>query len=412
MTSNAPRRLFVWAWLPDAATPVVAGVLERHGSNINFAYGRSYLDRVGAVPLYMPELPLQRGSQRPPAGMTIAGCISDATPDAWGRRVILHRRYGHTDDIDPGELDELTYLAESGSDRIGALDFQASADEYVPRTQTATLNELLQAADRLQHGEPFSPALDQALLHGSSVGGARPKALLDDGDKKYIAKFSSTTDPYPVVKAEAVAMELARRVGLTVAATSIVNVLDRDVLLVERFDRAPGNRRKMMVSALTILGLDEMAGRWATYHDLADTIRTRFIDPVNTLRELFARITFNIICGNTDDHARNHAAFWDGANLELTPAYDICPQLRSGGIAAQAMAIGVDGFRWSNLAGCLNAANTYLLDAPQARSIIEHQLEIVQAEWEDAADRCRLTTAEKAQIWRRQMLNPYALENW
>ena len=31
---------------------------------------------------------------------------------------------------------------------------------------------------------------------------------------------------------------------------------------------------------------------------------------------------FNILCGNSDDHARNHAAFWDGYAPALTPAYD------------------------------------------------------------------------------------------
>ena len=78
----------------------------------------------------------------------------------------------------------LTYLLESGSDRIGALDFQASATEYVPRAlDHATLDELAEAAERVEQGIPLSPELDQALLHGSSVGGARPKALLDDGGR-------------------------------------------------------------------------------------------------------------------------------------------------------------------------------------------------------------------------------------
>ncbi len=40
-----------------------------------------------------------------------------------------------------------------------------------------------------------------------------------------------------------------------------------------------------------------------------------------------------------------------GTVLTLTPAYDICPQPRSGGEAAQVMAIGQDGYRMSQLAG-------------------------------------------------------------
>src|SRR3546814_2737221 len=88
-----------------------------------------------------------------------------------------------------------------------------------------------------------------------------------------------------------------------------------------------------------MLGLDEMMARYASYQDLAEIVRHRFTDPSAILRQLFARIVFNILCGNTDDHARNHAAFWDGERLTLTPAYDICPQGRSGQEASQAMLI-------------------------------------------------------------------------
>lgn len=410
MTSD---RAYVWVWLPGATEPVVAGALDPVGNGLHFTYGRSYLDRREAIALYLPELPLRRGAIRPPAGMRMAGCIDDAGPDAWGQRVVLHRHVGAAaSDTDPAVLGPLTYLLESGSDRIGGLDFQRTPDAYEPRDPPATLVELQQAADRLQAGEPFSPALDQVLLHGSSLGGARPKAALDDGGRKLIAKFSSTTDPYPVVKAEAVAMNLARRVGLDVAGTEITECLGRDVLLVERFDRTAPGERRLMVSALTILQLDEMLGRYATYWELADIIRERFTGPRATLRELFARIVFNICIGNTDDHARNHAAFWDGTMLTLTPAFDICPQTRSGGIAAQAMAFGRDGARASRLADCILAApDTYLLTPVDARSIVDRQLEVINSQWADAADEARLTAAERNQLWHRQILNPIALED-
>ena len=265
----------------------------------------------------------------------------------------------------------------------------------------------------MEAGEPFSPSIDGALLHGSSIGGARPKALLEDGDRKLIAKFSSSTDPYPVVKAEAVAMDLARRVGLNVAATEITTSLGRDVLLIDRFDRTtiPGERR-MLVSALTLLELDEMAGRYATYFELADMIRKRFISPLETLRELFSRIVFNICVGNTDDHARNHAAFWDGSMLTLSPAYDICPQTRSGGEAAQAMAIGRDGFRLGQLEGCVTAAEAYLLTETGAREIIDRQLLVINDQWLDAAEASHLTEAERNLLWNRQILNPFATDGY
>lgn len=191
------------------------------------------------MPLYLPELPLRPGPIRPLAGLTVAGCIRDAGPDAWGQRVILAERVGRlTTNSDTGDLSLLTYLLESGSDRIGALDFQTSARTYEARVTDATLQQLATAADLLDAGQSLPAALGMALLHGTSVGGARPKVLLNDGERKLIAKLSSSTDVYPVVKAEAVAMELARRVGLNVPQTEVIEVHGRDVLLVDRFDHS------------------------------------------------------------------------------------------------------------------------------------------------------------------------------
>jgi serine/threonine-protein kinase HipA len=415
-----PERAYVWVWLPGATEPVVAGQLRADGDLISFNYGRSYLERREAIPLYLPELPLRTGRIRPSGALQVAGCIRDAGPDAWGQRVILARHAGRlTKSSDPADLTLLTYLLESGSDRIGALDFQTSPTEYVSRSSSATLAEVQSATDRFLAGEPFSPELDAALMRGTSIGGARPKVLLSEmvpgrPDRDIIAKLSVQSDPYPVVKAEAVAMDLAHRVGLNVAGTRLTECLGRDVLLVDRFDRCPvsgsaqiaSRQRRLVVSALTMLGLDELEGRYATYHQLADLIRERFTDPDATLHELFSRIVFNICVGNTDDHARNHAAFWDGSALTLTPAYDLCPQLRSGESADQAMAISRDGRRTSQLAVCLDAAEVYHLSRAQATEIAEHQVTVITEQWHDAAEAARLTAAEREQLWGRQILNP------
>jgi serine/threonine-protein kinase HipA len=410
MTSE-PQQAFVWTWLPGTPDPVVAGRLDTVGQIVTFTYGRSYLAREDRIALYIPELPLGRGAISPLVG-DVAGCIADAAPDAWGQRVILNRRVGQAD-LDTTDLSLMTYLLESGSDRIGALDFQASASEYVARsTDRATLKELAQSAERVERGVALSPALDQALLHGSSVGGARPKALLSDGDRRLIAKFSSTTDTYPVVKGEFVAMELARRAGIDAAAVKLTSVLGKDALLIERFDRPASGGRRAMVSALTMLGLDEVAARYASYTELADLIRARFTDPISTLRELFARIVFNILTGNNDDHARNHAAFWDGSALTLTPAYDICPQPRAGGETAQLMAIGKDGYRMSQVAGCVARASTYLLSESDAREIVDQQIDTIEAQWADVCDQAALAEVDRAGFWRRQFLNRYATEGY
>jgi serine/threonine-protein kinase HipA len=416
MTSEELTEAFVWIWLPGATEPVVAGRLAAVGDLLNFNYGRSYLDRADAIPVYLPELPLEPGERVPLPELTVPGCIADAAPDAWGRRVIMNRLLSAgAGTADPAALSTLTYLLQSGSDRLGALDFQASPTEYVGRdASSGSLEELMQSAERVEQGIPLSPDLDQALLHGSSLGGARPKALLRTGDGgKLIAKFSSTTDTYAVVKGEFMAMELARRVGLDAAPVRLERALRKDVLLVERFDRPPRlGERRAVVSALTILELDEMLARYATYVDLAQAIRARFTDPRRTLRELFARIVFNILVGNTDDHARNHAAFWDGAALTLTPAYDICPQPRSGGEAAQIMAFGPGGSRMSQVAGCVEAASTYLVSEPDAREIVDHQIETIEANWDEVCDLAGATAVDRDYFWRRQFLNPYALQGY
>jgi len=415
MTSEQPTEAYVWIWLPGASEPVVAGRLQVTGDIIDFNYGRGYLARDGAIALYLPELPLRPGRIAPLPGLNVAGCIADATPDAWGQRVIMRRMVGVDMGLeDPAELGRLTYLLQSGSDRIGALDFQLSPDAYTKReVGSAPLHELMQSAQRVEEGLPFSTALDEALLHGSSIGGARPKALLNDRDRRLIAKFSSTTDRYAVVKGEFAAMELARRVGLDVAPVRLEQVLGRDVLLVERFDRVPGTeQRRAVVSALTILELDELSARYASYEALAHKVRARFTDAPRTLRELFARLVFNILVGNNDDHARNHAAFWDGEALALTPAYDICPQPRAGGETTQAMSIGADSFRMSLLSACVERASTYLLAEAQAREIVDHQIDVIESQWSEVCDIARMTKVERAYFWRRQFLNPYALQGY
>jgi len=412
MTSE-PTEVFVWVWLPGATEPVVAGLLTPSGSVIDFGYGLSYLGRENAVPLYLPELPLQEETLSPSVG-NIAGCIDDAGPDSWGMRVILNRLLG--EGSEPSDLGPLSYLIESGSNRIGALDFQLSATRYIPRGDgPVTLEQLAEAAVMVERGERLPPELDQALLHGSSAGGARPKAVLHDGDRQLIAKFSSTTDTYPVVKAEFVAMELARRASLDVAKVELARVMHKDVLMVERFDRLPGGRRKAMVSAMTILGLNENSAIFASsYYDLGTAILERFTSPAATLAELFSRITFNILVGNNDDHARNHAAFWDGVNetLTLTPAYDIAPTPRAGGEAQQLMAIGDDGWRMSQVAGCVERAGLYRLSEAEARFIVDNQIEVIRAEWDPVCDLASVSSAERQLMWGRQFLNEYALYDY
>ena len=425
MTSNIVQKdqekeAFVWIWLPEETKPIVAGRLEADTSNgsgnILFNYGKSYLERINnrqpVMSIYEPELPLKAGALPLLEGLTIPGCIRDAAPDAWGRRVIINKKLGLKGaGTDTAELHELTYLLESGSDRIGALDFQRSPTEYVPRAaNNVSMEELIESAERVEKGVPLTPELDQALFHGSSIGGARPKALIQDQSKKYIVKFSSSTDLYSVVKAEFIAMRLAEMAGLNVAPVKLARAANKDVLLIERFDRLPKNQewsRKAMVSALTILGLNDMTARYASYEKFAELIRQRFTEPKGTLKELFSRLVFNILCGNTDDHARNHAAFWNGKELTLTPAYDICPQGRTGNEASQAMLISGNN-NLSQLTLCLQAARNFHLSEDDARTIFNRLIDTIEQNWKIVCDEADLSEVDRSLLWGRQFLNPYS----
>jgi serine/threonine-protein kinase HipA len=406
------KEAYVWIWLPCETKPVVAGLLQRDQDRLLFNYGKSYLARKNAISIYGPELPLRSGDIPLKDGLSMPGCIRDGSPDAWGRRVLINRKLSlKGDEAATHDLGELTYLLESGSDRAGALDFQTSATEYEARgMDQASLDDLLRSAEQVERGVPLSPDLDKALQHATSLGGARPKALLTSDHTKYIAKFSMTGDIYNVVKAEFVAMRLASLAGLNVSPVRMEKALGKDVLLVERFDRERVKSawiRKAFVSALTMFEIDEMMARHASYETLSEIIRLRFEDPQGNLRQLFGRLTFNILCGNTDDHARNHAAFWDGKNLQLTPAYDICPQSRAAEEAGQGMRIR-GTFNRSQLTLCLQVAPQYLLSEEEAKAIILQQVKAIRTHWKAICDEGALTHVDRAYLWGRQFLNPFA----
>lgn len=418
MTSkNKYKEAYVWIWLPNETKPIVAGKLEADGDTLSFNYGKSYLERTKDKPpacsIYEPELPLKAGALPNLNGLRMPGCIRDSAPDAWGRRVIINQKLGLKGaDTDTATLDELTYLLESGSERIGALDFQQSPTEYVARSaKNVSVEELMQSAERVEKGVPLRPELDQALYHGSSIGGARPKALIEADGTKYIAKFSASNDLYSVVKAEFIAMRLAALAGINVAPVKITKAANKDVVLIERFDRIHNGNdwtRKSMVSALTLFGLDDMMARYASYETLAEIIRHKFVEPKNTLKELFSRLLFNILCGNTDDHARNHSAFWNGKNLSLTPAYDICPQGRAGNEAGQAMRIIGDN-NLSQFKSCLAAAQNFLLSKADAYEIFTHQKSVIEQNWQAVCDEAELSEVDRKLFWGRQFLNPFSI---
>ena len=407
----------MWAWLPGSRTPAPVGQVAAREGRFQFRYMLSYLENPAAISLYEPELPLRRGWIPPRENMTIAGVLKDASPDSWGQRVIIARLTGTRGSAAADvELDTLTYLLESGSNRIGGLDLQSSAETYVARSSGASLAELHTAAQDLVAGT-LSPELAEALQYGTAIGGARPKAIIVDKDGgEWVAKFSLSTDLYPVVKAEAAGMRLAARVGIDVPEVRVVSAGGRDVLLVRRFDRPGDGTRRMMVSALTMLGFDDFLGaRWSSYPELMDVLRKHAPSGTGLGRTLFERIAFNILITNIDDHARNHAAFWDGHHLTLTPAYDLLPHLRTSHEARQAMDIGraptpdQNGDRRSTRTTCVNAAGEYNLSGREAAEIFDRQIDVIAESWRDVADEVGLTREQADSLFGTTVLPPNAL---
>lgn len=359
------REAYAWIFLEGQVEPILCGSIEEENGLYYFNYERSYLDKSKENPntffIYEPELPLIEGRLSLFPQLKMPNAIRDASPDAWGRRVILNKISG--------------------------------------------------ASSKEQDTNDFCE-FDQALLHGSAIGGARPKALYEENETQYIAKFSTFDDHYSVIKAEYIAIRLAKLVGIDVAPVKLIRVAYKDVLLINRFDRVllkNSWERKRVVSVLTLFGLDEMMARYTSYEVLCEIIRQRFQNSEETLEELFKRLVFNVLCGNNDDHVRNHAAFWDGESLKLTPAYDICPQARSGIEASQAMLI-TGGDRRSRIEVCINARNQFLLSNAKATEIVNHQINTTEKYWNSVCEEADLTKEESNFFWRRQFLNPYSLE--
>ena len=411
MTSKTQhnKEAYVWMWLPTALEPTVIGKMVLAEGKYHFTYGKSYLTRTDALTLSPMELPLSAQTFSPIGLHEMPACLRDASPDAWGRRLIDYQ-FPH---LNPNELD---YLLLSGSDRIGALDFQHSATEYVAReAEPIQLEAVEELAEMLEADQPPNPKLIPILMHGTSIGGTRPKCLIEMNCKAYIAKFSLSSDQHTFVKNEYIAMRLAAKMGLTVAPVLLKSIHGRDILLVERFDRTiqqNGMYRKHMLSALSLLGLHEMEARYARYIDFADVIRQYSSDPKTSLRELFSRLVFNVLIGNTDDHARNHAAFWNGHHLTLTPAYDLSPQLRVGHEATQAMMIDGGSGNFATLKNVFSIHRHFLLSENDARDIIQQQLNTLETHWVNICDEANLPALERSRLWGSTVKSEYALQGW
>ncbi len=221
---------YVWVWLPNQIQPVVAGKIEKSNDDYDFYYGKSYIENSQAIALHEKELPLIE-KQRFTSPSRLPFVFRDALPDAWGQRLLQH--FYHKEILTP-----LDMLLHSNSDRIGALHFQTDPAIFQLQDENqVTFDQLITVTELIEKGLSIPPELDRALNHGTSIGGARPKAVINNNNKKMIAKFSTSTDIFPIVQAEYAAMQLARKLKLNVANVELIEIKNKYILLVERFDR-------------------------------------------------------------------------------------------------------------------------------------------------------------------------------
>ena len=403
MTSDGrPTECFVYLTLPGQTTAVTAGrfVLSdaHHGTPVGrFIYGKTYLARPDAVELDPVELKLATRTYETTGLGGVFGALRDAGPDHWGRRVI-ERHAGQ------GSLGELDFLLQSPDDRAGALGFGLNQTPPAPRrrfNQTLDLEKLQSLADAILAGEALptnaeADQIEELLLLGTSMGGARPKAVVEDRHGLWLAKFNRADDRWNQARVEHAMLLLARSCGITTAESRVVSVAGRDVLLVKRFDREKtqdGYLRARMVSGLTLLGGGDSPvdrARWS-YVQLAEELRRVSEQPGADAAELFRRMCFNALISNLDDHPRNHAVIATGRTWKLSPAYDLTP---STPISLErrdlAMSIGDQG-RFANADNLLSQCARFLLDPRQAQSLLKKLEKRVEATWYEVARRAGVT---------------------
>lgn len=409
ISRQEPRRCFVYMTLPGATTPVTAGRYElrsdHNGSPVGrFLYGRTYLARKDAVEIDPVELKLAARNYVTTQHDGVFGSLRDAAPDYWGR-LVVERALGKD------KLPEIDYLLKSRDDRAGALGFGLNEKPPAPNwvfNKTLQLEQLQATALAvLKSDKPLTnheaEQVRKLLLRGTSMGGARPKAVVEDDEGLWLAKFNRPEDSWNVARVEHAMLVLAKHCGLSVAESRIVSVAGKDVLLVKRFDReklAKGYLRHRMVSALTLLRSDESIadrGKWS-YVALAEELRRVCSNPKKDASELFRRMCFNALISNTDDHPRNHAIIAKDRKWKLSPAYDLTPSRQvSEEHRDLAMTIGDFG-RYASAQNLLTQSRRFLVEPAQAERMIADMETTVLQSWRKIAREAGVTHVDCEKI--------------
>ena len=382
-------RAYVYLQLPGSLENVTAGFFEqqeRAGVAVGiFVYNPTYLGLPGAVPLDPFELPLRDGRFETVKLSGIFGSIRDASPDAWGRSIIERH-------LNRSDLSEVEYLLHSPEDRVGALSFGRGKSPPPPASRfnkVLELAKLLEFAKAVEKNDKIElpPRVEELIQPGTSLGGARPKNVVETDDGLWIAKFPAREDRWNNARVEASMLALARECNVRACDCRVVSIGADDVLLVRRFDRVKvdgGYLRHRFVSGLTVLDAGETIGdrsRWS-YPLLADELRRRSHRSAEDLRELFVRMTFNALISNTDDHPRNHGLIAPGRDFELAPAYDLTPSPLTSVERRDLALIAGRYNRYANRENLLSDCARFRLSRGAATALIDRMKETVQMRWQ------------------------------
>ncbi len=357
-----------------SGSPLLVGRLllergRRGRESASFRYAHQWLEHPGSYAID-PQLPLGSGSFHTGPQQRLFRALADSSPDRWG--VELARRYERrragAEGQTPrpfGEGDLL--LAVRDQLRQGALrlrdtetgSFLAADRDGVPTL--IDLPRLLSAVRHLDEGTDSDEDLRLLLAAGSSLGGARPKAHVQDQEHSYVAKFPRQADAWSVTVWEKVALELAAASGIRVPDSRLERVAGRPVLLVERFDRRQ-SRRIGYISALTMLEAND--GEHRSYLELAETLEVASSRSSDDLQELWRRIAFSILISNTDDHLRNHGLLREGAGFSLSPVFDVNPNPDQVGLLSTAITTASD--RTADIEQVVDVAGLFRVRDPRA----------------------------------------------
>lgn len=383
--------------------PVLAGIMRiqkvRGSETFSFEYDENWLRSSAAIQLD-PNLELYPGPQYPESPGRF-GMIADSSPDRWGRTLLKRREQQEAmmENRKPTKLLESDFLLGlNDRTRIGGLRFSAdggqtflASEDKDPVPPMARLRDLEEAARgfELNSESGKEKYLMMLIEPGSSLGGARPKANVEDekGDL-WIAKFPGKFDERDVGAWEMVVHDLAKLCGLEVCEAMIHKFSSRgSTYLSKRFDRN-GGRRIHFVSAMTLLGKKD--GDGGSYLDLADFIRAEGSQPKEDLWELWKRAAFNMLISNTDDHLRNHGFLLKNRKWKLSPVYDLNPNPTGNQLSLEVVPED-SSIRQETI---MEMAEYLDLDLSEAREVLEFMFAIVQKEWIRLAKFYRISSSE------------------